>query len=70
MTINPDIPEAHALRGWFDTVGSTTEAHSISTAPSGGAAKMDDRKLIAQIKDENLGQSDKVGGTYSWWNFC
>lgn len=29
--INPDITEAHKLRGWFDNVGSTQEQESISS---------------------------------------
>ena len=30
MTIDPDIPEAHQLRGWFDNVGKNEEVTSIS----------------------------------------
>lgn len=30
MKINPDIPEAHALRGWFDNEGKDQEASNIS----------------------------------------
>ena len=36
MTINPDIPEAHQLRGWFDNFGKNVEATSISDARGGG----------------------------------
>ena len=39
--INPDIPEAHRLRGWFDNMGSTQEQVSISArsgAIGGGKA--------------------------------
>jgi replication factor A1 len=63
MTLNPDIPEAHMLRGWFDTIGQNTDAQSISQVGGqsggvgGGSAE---RKLISQIKDENLGMGDKV----------
>jgi replication factor A1 len=36
--INPDITEAHKLRGWFDNIGSTQEQENISgrTAAAGG----------------------------------
>lgn len=36
--INPDITEAHKLRGWFDNVGSTQEQESLSsrTGMAGG----------------------------------
>jgi len=30
ITIDPDIPEAHTLRSWFDSVGSTENFTSIS----------------------------------------
>ena len=25
ITLNPDIPEAHMLRGWFDSVGHAAD---------------------------------------------
>lgn len=31
VVVNPDIPEAHKLRGWFDSVGKNEDAQSIST---------------------------------------
>jgi replication factor A1 len=36
--VNPDITEAHKLRGWFDNIGSTQEQESISirTGAAGG----------------------------------
>jgi replication factor A1 len=62
--MNPDIPEAHILRGWFDTIGKNSEPQSISqqgmNAMATGASGRNDRKLISQIKDENLGMGDKV----------
>jgi replication factor A1 len=38
LQVNPDITEAHELRGWFDNIGSTQEQESISgrTAAAGG----------------------------------
>ena len=36
MNIDPDIPEAHQLRGWFDSVGRNKEMSSISDQTSGG----------------------------------
>lgn len=40
MMINPDIHEAHALRGWYDSAGSgqTFQAHSRSDGGGGGGA--------------------------------
>ncbi len=36
ITINPDIPEAHQLRGWFDNFGKSVETTSISDSRGGG----------------------------------
>jgi replication factor A1 len=30
LQINPDTPQAHKLRGWFDSVGATQEQENIS----------------------------------------
>ena len=40
LTVDPDIPEAHQLRGWFDSVGKNKEVSSISDQRSGGAGEM------------------------------
>jgi len=57
--VNPDIPEAHQLRGWFDSGGMNEQATSLSgqrmEGTSGGKFK-----TIAQIKDENLGMGQKA----------
>ena len=36
MNVDPDIPEAHQLRGWFDSVGRNKEVTSIFDQRSGG----------------------------------
>ena len=36
IQINPDIPEAHLLRGWFDQSGRTMAPQSISNAVGAG----------------------------------
>jgi len=30
IQVNPDIPEAHSLRGWFDNEGKSAESRSLS----------------------------------------
>ena len=35
VVINPDIPEAHELRGWFDNVGSTLNFDEFKSGPMG-----------------------------------
>ncbi|GAA6027015.1 hypothetical protein JCM8097_006042 [Rhodosporidiobolus ruineniae] len=62
---DPDIPEAHELRGWYDTQGSTQSFQSFSNNGQGGAVsagalgKSDAFKTLQQVVDENLGMSDK-----------
>uniref|UniRef100_A0A0D6R679 Replication protein A subunit n=1 Tax=Araucaria cunninghamii TaxID=56994 RepID=A0A0D6R679_ARACU len=77
LFINPDLPEAHCLRHWFDTEGKNIVSQSITKETSSGG-RVDMRKTVAQIKDEGLGRSDKpdwisVKATISFIkvdNFC
>jgi replication factor A1 len=72
MMINPDIPEAHGLRGWYDNEGNqaagefkTFTAAGLGVGGAGGAGGgMDkkERRTIQQAKDEGIGMSgDKPG---------
>ncbi|OQV16060.1 Replication protein A 70 kDa DNA-binding subunit [Hypsibius exemplaris] len=38
LVVNPDIPEAHSLRGWFDSAGAGTAAQSISSGGGGSGS--------------------------------
>jgi replication factor A1 len=62
IDINPDIPEAQHLRGWWQSSGSSAAAaRSLSSTSYGGGGKMDslkDRKDIASIKNESLGYTN------------
>lgn len=70
--INPDIPESHALRGWFDQNGAETDYKSISnqtgiggSGSQGGMGTMSSSmsaayKTLDQTKDEGLGMGDKA----------
>lgn len=63
MSVNPDIGEAHALRGWYDAEGRGKSFNTFSNASVGGAVsavKPSEIKTIGQAKDEQLGMSDKV----------
>ena len=58
MQINPDIPEAHQMRSWYDNGGSQQEAKTLTTTFSGGGGGMGtfaERSSFSQIKDEQLG---------------
>ncbi|XP_015897369.3 replication protein A 70 kDa DNA-binding subunit A isoform X1 [Ziziphus jujuba] len=77
LFINPDFPEAHRLKEWFDKEGRNAPSVSISREIS-TVGRTDMRKTISQIKDEKLGTSEKpdwitVGATISFIkvdNFC
>lgn len=59
LFINPDFPEAHSLRNWFDRGGKNAASVSISREIMPGGSKNEIRKTVSQIKDEGLGRSDK-----------
>lgn len=59
LMINPDIPEAHQLRGWFDTVGhreTYEEYRSEGGAASGSGTNW---KTFAQMKAETNQVAEK-----------
>ncbi|KAI9885753.1 MAG: hypothetical protein M1823_002431 [Watsoniomyces obsoletus] len=63
MSINPDISEAHILRGWYDGSGRTdtfTSYTSMALAAGSGPGKNDLPKTIGQVREENLGMSETV----------
>ncbi|KAH6631108.1 hypothetical protein B0J18DRAFT_394759 [Chaetomium sp. MPI-SDFR-AT-0129] len=57
MAIDPDIPEAHRLKGWYDSQGGSTTFIPHTNMNSTGAAggRPDVVKTIAQAKVEYLG---------------
>ncbi|CAN6326428.1 unnamed protein product [Urochloa humidicola] len=57
LKINPDFPEAERLRHWYVTEGKNAACVSLSAAS--GMGKTDIRKTVVQIKDEDLGRSEK-----------
>lgn len=64
MTVNPDIPEAYSLRGWYDAEGRNKQfqAYTNASATKGDSsvARPSEVKTIGQAKDENLGMGDKT----------
>ncbi|KKY16436.1 putative replication protein a 70 kda dna-binding subunit [Phaeomoniella chlamydospora] len=64
MTVDPDIDEAHKLKGWYDAQGRTDTfaSHANMAGATMGAAggRSDPFKSIAQVKDEQLGMSDNT----------
>ncbi|KXJ91043.1 replication factor-a protein 1 [Microdochium bolleyi] len=60
MTVDPDISEAHRLKGWYDAQGRADNFATHTNMSTVGAAtgRQDQTKSIAQVKDENLGMED------------
>ncbi|GAA5845759.1 hypothetical protein JCM9279_006100 [Rhodotorula babjevae] len=62
VAVDPDIPEAHELRGWYDTAGATQSFQSFSSGGAGagaGSFKPDAFKALKDVVDENLGMQEK-----------
>ncbi|EQB78307.1 replication protein A DNA-binding subunit [Camelus ferus] len=60
VIMNPDIPEAYKLRGWFDSEGQALDGVSISDLKSGGMGGSNTNwRTLYEVKSENLGQGDK-----------
>ncbi|KAJ7074076.1 hypothetical protein C8F01DRAFT_1099155 [Mycena amicta] len=64
MAIDPDIPEAHSLRGWFDNAGKTEEfqAYQSTFAGGGGGPGFQREKIqaISTIKATEVGDTNNV----------
>jgi replication factor A1 len=59
MTVEPDIEEAHKLRGWYDAVGQSTNfATHQSMAASGGNAKQETKLIADVVAEETYLQED------------
>lgn len=54
MTIDPDIPEAHKLKGWYDASGRNND-FATHKGLGGATGRVDQVKTIGQVRDENLG---------------
>lgn len=52
MTVEPDIDEAHKLRGWFHAVGQNATFSTHQNMATGAGSNRQDSKLISAIKDE------------------
>ncbi|KAE8348590.1 hypothetical protein BDV28DRAFT_143147 [Aspergillus coremiiformis] len=62
MTIDPDIEEAHKLKGWYDAQGRDEAFTSHASMPGAATSitKLEQFKTVAQVKEEQLGMSDEV----------
>jgi len=61
--VNPDIPEAHKLRGWFDQGGNDAEVKELSNQQGGGGGMVTSQanwKALDELKNNQLGMGDKA----------
>lgn len=57
MSVNPDIPDSHRLKGWYDSAGRNNNfaTHQNMSSLAGATGRKDEMKTISQVKEENLG---------------
>lgn len=60
MTVDPDISEAHRLRGWYDAQGRSENfaSHASLSNATNSTTKMERFKTVAQVREEQLGMSE------------
>ncbi|CAK37984.1 replication factor A protein 1 [Aspergillus awamori] len=62
MAVDPDIEEAHKLKGWYDAQGrdENFSSHASLLGTASSTMKSDQFKTIAQIREEQLGMSEEA----------
>ncbi|KAI0093894.1 replication factor-A protein 1 [Irpex rosettiformis] len=63
MEVNPDIPTAHALRGWYDSAGNSQSFHAQSSGGfSQGPVTFDSSQiqLLNDVKESEMGTGDRA----------
>ncbi|KAI1903264.1 hypothetical protein AGOR_G00025420 [Albula goreensis] len=61
VMINPDIPEAYKLRGWYDKEGHALDGQSVTELKAGGGGGGNTNwKTLTDIKTEHLGHGEKA----------
>ncbi|XP_029027745.1 replication protein A 70 kDa DNA-binding subunit [Betta splendens] len=60
LMINPDIPEAYKLRGWYDKEGHAMDGQSLTEVKGGGGGGNTNWKTLSDVKNEHLGHGDKA----------
>ena len=65
MQINPDVPEAHTIKGWFEQGGKNSDTTNLSDQRGGqsgmgsGMPSNTPWKTFDAIKDDNIGMGEK-----------
>ena len=61
MSVDPDIPEAHKIKGWYDAQGRNGQFNTHQNLAGAGAAggRNNEFKTLGAVQDEGLGTSEK-----------
>ncbi|XP_031429075.1 replication protein A 70 kDa DNA-binding subunit isoform X2 [Clupea harengus] len=60
VMMNPDLPEAYKLRGWYDKEGHAMDGQSMTELRGGGGGGGNTNwKTLADVKTEHLGHGEK-----------
>lgn len=61
MQLDPDIPDAHLLRGWYDSQGTNTSFRSFGNSSGGGSRGFNrsEVKSLQVVQETLLGMNDK-----------
>jgi len=62
MTVDPDIDEAHKLKGWYDAQGrqDTFQSHAAVMGATTGSGRKEEYKTIAAVREDQLGMSEQA----------
>lgn len=60
LMINPEIPEAYKLRGWYDKEGHAMDGQSMTEMRGPGGGGNTNWKTLMEVKNEHLGHGDKA----------
>lgn len=59
MSVDPDVPEAHRLKGWYDSTGRNDNFATHKSTVGAATGQKNEDKLTIQVKDEGLGMSER-----------
>ncbi|TVY49573.1 Replication factor A protein [Lachnellula occidentalis] len=67
MSLDPDIAEAHQLKGWYDSQGrrETFLAHTGMSGAGAAGGRREETKTVAQVKEEGLGMNNEAPDYFS-----
>uniref|UniRef100_A0A8C6WE83 Replication protein A subunit n=1 Tax=Neogobius melanostomus TaxID=47308 RepID=A0A8C6WE83_9GOBI len=61
LMVNPDLPEAYKLRGWYDKEGHAMDGQSLTELRGGGGGGGSTNwKTLSDVKTEHLGHGEKA----------